>query len=62
MSEIWLTNEDPPRRLLVKGISAIDPDCLVAHFEGTTNPLWIVKSSGYVCGVGGNIYAHRVFE
>jgi hypothetical protein len=53
---VWLTNEKPPRRLVVKGTAAIDPDILVAEFEDGSKgykgkTLWIVKSSGFVCGI-----------
>jgi len=58
--EVWRTKENKPRRLNVMGVSGIDPDCLVAYLENSNNPLWIVESSGYVCGLG--VYAHRVFE
>lgn len=34
--QIWVTDESPPRRLFVKGRSAIDPDCLVAHLLDDT--------------------------
>lgn len=62
---IWLTEETPPRVLFVKGRSAMDPDCLVAHAEGSTKPLWIVddgatKERAYVCGLGGDVYARPV--
>jgi len=60
--EVWRTDEQPPRRLDVLGISAIDPDCLVALLEGSDKPLWIVEHSGAVCGLGDGVYAHRVFE
>lgn len=52
----WLTHEAPPRRLIVKGRSGIDPDCLVAHLEGDDRPLWIVDDgekteNAYVTGI-----------
>lgn len=61
MTEIWHTIETSPRRLIVSGIAAIDPDCLVAYLdEADAKPLWIVEASGYVCGL--EVYAHRVFD
>lgn len=53
----WVTDEDPPRRMTVRGTSAIDPDVLVAEFEDGSKScnggktFWIVKHSGYVCGI-----------
>lgn len=34
MTDLWITLEAEPRRLIVEGRSAIDPDCLVATFVG----------------------------
>lgn len=67
MTEIWRTLEPIPRKLEVKGISAVDPDCLVAYLDQDNRPLWIVESSGLVCGLQTEtypfrVYAHRVFE
>jgi hypothetical protein len=67
MQEIWRTREPIPRKLEVKGISAVDPDCLVAYLDGQGRPLWIVESSGLVVGLSAEtypfrVYAHRVFE
>jgi hypothetical protein len=56
-TEIWVTLEAHPRRLIVKGRSAIDPDCLVAYLDdGTEQPLWIVQNASltercYVAGL-----------
>lgn len=63
MTEIWVTLEEEPRRLIVKGRSAIDSDCLVAHLEGDEKPLWIVQNSSttdrcFVTGIG--VYASMV--
>lgn len=55
--QIWLTDEKPPRPMVVLGTSAIDPDCLVAYFVGDSRPLWILKPSGFVCGQEGKVYA-----
>lgn len=57
--QVWITDEVPARALIVKGWSAIDCDCLVAYLEGSSDPLWIVESSGYVCGLNG-AYAREV--
>lgn len=46
MTQVWITHENPWRKLIVKGRSAIDPDCLVAHIEGDERPLWIVDGGG----------------
>jgi hypothetical protein len=64
--EIWLTDEEPPRRLRVLGVAAVDPDCLVAYLEGSKQALWIVEWTGYVCGLsdpvlGREVHARRVF-
>jgi hypothetical protein len=61
----FLTVEDKPRRLVVKGRSAIDPDVVVAYAEGSADPLWIVcdeisfdrHQSYAVCGLGDGIRA-----
>jgi len=50
--QIWITDETPARVLIVAGESWVDPDCLVARFEGTEKATWIVQPGGYVCGVG----------
>lgn len=65
MANIWITDETPARCLIVKGRSALDPDCLVAYVEGGTKPLWIVddgiqKDGAYVCGLDGKVRARRV--
>lgn len=59
--QTWVTNENPPRLLNVKGVSGIDPDCLVAEVIGEPKlgPLWIVEASGHVCGIDGGIKAMR---
>src|SRR4249919_1255231 len=51
--DVWLTDETPPRRLVVEGTAGLDPDWLVANFEDGSEgyrgkTLWIVKHSGYV--------------
>lgn len=52
----WLTDEEPPRELVVEGTAAIDPDVFVARVkDGDGALLWIVKSSGYVCGLSSAI-------
>ena len=38
----WMTAEEPPRRLTAKGVSGVDPDCLVAYLDGDDHPLWMV--------------------
>ena len=65
--QLWVTNEKPPRAIIVKGRSGIDWDCLVAYYEEDTersNPLWIVEHSGYVCDKhndsGNKVYATQV--
>jgi hypothetical protein len=68
MNELWITDECPARVLVVRGVSVIDPDCLVAYLEGIDKPLWIVENSGCVCGLsraseqesGKRVYARRV--
>lgn len=53
--DVWMTLEHTPRKLTVRGQSAIDPDCLVAYEEGSASPLWIVIGSNlecFVCGLG----------
>lgn len=54
----WLTIEEIPRRLIISGRSAIDPDVLVAHLESEPEgkALWIVDGGGriencFVCGL-----------
>lgn len=42
---IWLTDEEPPRKLTVRGSSAIDPDVWVAEVEGEERSAWIIKHS-----------------
>jgi len=59
----WMTIEETPRRLTVKGPSAIDSDCLVAYEDGSDRPLWIVlgtKPDCFVCGL--NVRAKLVEE
>lgn len=58
--KIWISDENPPRVLFVKGRSGIDPDCLVAIPEGETDSVWIVfdgdyefkKANYFVCSKG----------
>ena len=63
---IYITNETPPRILLVKGRSENCPDCLVARAEGDIKSLWIVDDQGshpersYVFGLGGEVYARKI--
>lgn len=62
--EIWITDEAPARALFVKGRSAIDPDCLVAHLEDDPHgkALWIVDKldgTGHVCGLN-DVKARRI--
>jgi hypothetical protein len=38
----FLTVEEEPRRLVVKGRSAMDPDVVVGYAKGNAEPLWIV--------------------
>ena len=51
----WMTLEEMPRKLTVKGRSAIDPDVLVAYLDGDAAPYWIVDNGSidrcYVCGL-----------
>jgi hypothetical protein len=49
--QTWVTNENPPRKLIVKGVALVDPDCLVAHFEGERKAYWLIEHSGYVVGL-----------
>jgi hypothetical protein len=61
--QIWITLEDTPRRLIVRGRSAIDPDCIVANLEGDEKPLWIVQNASLTdnCFVTGlNVHASMV--
>lgn len=66
MKNIWVTNETPARVLLVKGRSALTPDCLVAEVEGSSQKgIWIVDdgvktSDCCVCGLGDDVRARRV--
>jgi hypothetical protein len=55
MQKMWITNETPARVLFVKGRSGLDPDCLVAYAEGSTDPLWIIDchTPAPVCGLKG---------
>jgi hypothetical protein len=68
-SAVWITNEAPPRRLIISGTSAVDHDVLVAEFEDGSKSYrggkahWIVKASGFVCGIAPfdpetAVYAH----
>lgn len=67
---LWVSDETPPRVLFVKGRSGIDPDCLVAHAENDTHPLWIVddgcekydKPDYYVCSGKGGFRARPVLN
>lgn len=66
--KIWISDETPPRAIFVKGTSGIDPDCLVAYAEGSTEPLWIIfdgdfelkKASYHVCARDGSFNARPV--
>jgi hypothetical protein len=44
-----------PRLLLVKGVSLVAPDCLVAEIIGEPDhgPLWIEEPSNVVIGIEG---------
>jgi len=56
--QTWVTNEIPPRMLKVKGVALMDRDCLVAEIIGEKHgPLWVVEHSGYVIGIGAEVYA-----
>ena len=63
-SDIWVTLEDKPRRLIVRGRALIDPDCLVAHLEGEpAESFWIVDGGGKIdrCFVAGlDVLASKV--
>jgi hypothetical protein len=60
----WLTDEDPPRYLRVVSTALVDPDVFVA-VSGSGERYWIVKSSGFVCGlgkIGVAVHAHPASE
>ena len=52
--ERWWTNEPTPREIIVKGRSAMNPDCLVGVCDGKT--VWIY-STGYVPDLGRDVFA-----
>jgi hypothetical protein len=61
-SQTWITLEQVPRRLTVKGRAQMDPDCLVAYIEGSAEPLWIVDDGAktdrcFVIGLGVRAFA-----
>lgn len=62
--QTWVTNENPPRLLSVKGVSLVDPDCLVAEVINVPelSSLWIIEHNGRVVGLEGNIRAMRCAE
>ncbi|MCJ7871680.1 hypothetical protein [Phaeobacter sp. J2-8] len=58
MSVLW-TSEDIPRRVTVKGRSAIDPECMVVEVEGKRTPItgvWMYPT-GYLHPLGSNVFA-----
>jgi len=44
-----ITNHTPPREMIIRGRSAIDPDVWVAHFIGDERVAWVVRGSGGIC-------------
>lgn len=58
-----ITNETPPRELIVLGTSGIDPDVWVARFATDapqSRAVWIVKGSGGLCHESANVLRDRV--
>lgn len=63
LTEMW-TSEDPPRRVTVKGRSAMDPDCMVVEVEGKKKPIsgiWMYPT-GYLDPIGQSVFAGRTPE
>ena len=54
MTDLWLTNETPPRAVVVKGRSAMNPDRLVGVCGNRT--VWIY-STGYIPELGRDVFA-----
>lgn len=63
MTMLW-TSEDPPRRVMVKGRAALDPDCIVVEVEGRKRPItgvWMYPT-GYLNPLGSDVFAAETPE
>lgn len=38
----WVTNEETPRKVEIKGFGGIDPDVVVVQIEGESRPRWLM--------------------
>lgn len=63
MKTLW-TSEDVPRRVTVKGRSAMDQDCMVVEVEGkkkTVTGVWMYPT-GYLDPLGSHVFAAETPE